>query len=104
MRALHRSSWAEDISESTTGSLHFGTRLNFDLLEVLEVALLLGSFDLRYLPRVVEERVDGGDDDPGLDGEYLDTHQRDASPDVDDDALVEDPVEHFYETRGVWSD
>ena len=48
--------------------------------------------------RVLQVRVDRGDDDARLDGDQVDADQRDADPGIDDDALVQDAVENVDET------
>jgi len=47
----------------------------------------------------VQEGVDRGNYDAGLDRQQFDPDDRNARPDVDDDALVEDAVEYFCQTR-----
>src|SRR5262249_59845007 len=53
--------------------------------------------DLADRLRVLEVRVDGGDDDPRLDGDEIDADQRHAHPGIDDDSLVQYSIEHVDE-------
>src|ERR1700687_5055236 len=48
---------------------------------------------------VPQVSVDGGDDHTCFDGDEVDADERHAHPSVDDDALVQDAVEHIDETR-----
>src|SRR5208283_870319 len=50
---------------------------------------------------VLEVRLDRRDHDASFDGKQLDADQGDLGPSVDDDTLVQDPVDHFRETRAV---
>src|SRR5437667_33877 len=49
--------------------------------------------------RVLQVRVDRRHHDARLDGDEVDTNQRDADPRVDDDPLVEHTIEDVDETR-----
>src|SRR5438876_898375 len=52
-----------------------------------------GRADVVQLGDVLEVRLERRHDDAGLDRRQVDPGQRDTSPRVDDDALVEDPFE-----------
>src|SRR5207249_3512156 len=51
---------------------------------------------------VSEVRVDRGHDDSCLDSNEVDADERDPDPGIDDDALVENPVEDIDEARATW--
>jgi hypothetical protein len=89
-QVTQRISFARDWCQKFLDFQRFSRSLNAISLEGKQVQEILDD-----LFCVVEERIDRGDDDSRLDREDLDADERDANPDVDNDALIEDPVEHF---------
>jgi len=68
-----------------------GCRLGRDLID-------RPGHGLRQQPCIAEVRLDGGDRHARLDRDQVDTDQRNADPRIDDDTLVEDPVEYVNDT------
>ena len=50
---------------------------------------------------VLQVGGDRGDDDAGLDRHEIDAHERQPHPGVDDDALVENAIEHVDDVAGA---
>src|SRR5438552_1499996 len=50
---------------------------------------------------VLQVRIDGRHHDAGFNGDEVDTYEGDSDPRVDDDALVEDAVEHVDQTAAA---
>lgn len=61
----------------------------------LSIIVLVG-FDLCNLARVMEEGIDRINGDTSLNSNHLDPHKREASPEINDNSLVEDSVEYCY--------